>query len=393
MRICDSTCNTDTNNFAEANTDMKRVVLLYADAGGGHRSAAESIAKGIQALYADRYELSFVNGFRLLPPLLGRLDIDYPMWVTYGRMLYALGFHASNGRRQVVAIRRAFEPISDKMAEDIIKTAPADVYVSCHLVYNQTMPSVIRRLGSPARFMNVVTDLVSGHVAHYAPDVDYCIVPTEESARDAIANLVPAEKVIVAGQPVLPDFRERVGKRRETREALGLDQNTPVVLLMGGGDGMGRLELTAREIAFSNLPVQLVVICGRNQTVKHNLEFINARIPMRVLGFVNTVPELMGAADILVTKAGPGTIAEGFIAGLPIILYDRVPGQEEGNVDYVVNRGAGAWCPYPRTVVKQIRQWLSEPERLEAIRQASLALARPDSALEIARIVARLAGD
>ncbi len=372
---------------------MKRIVLLYADAGGGHRSAAQAIAAGIRMLYADRYEIQFVNGFRLLPPLLGRLDIDYPMWVTYGRMLYALGFHISNGRRQVVAIRRAFEPISDKLAEDIIKTAPADVYVSCHLVYNQTMPSVIHRLGNPAKFMNVVTDLVAGHAAHYAPDVDYCIVPNEESARDAIANLVPAEKVIVAGQPVLPDFQQRLGKRRETREALGLDQSMPVVLLMGGGDGMGRLELTAREIAFSNLPVQLIVVCGRNQRVKHNLEFINPRIPMRVFGFVDNVPELMGAADILVTKAGPGTIAEGFIAGLPIILYDRVPGQEEGNVDYVVTRGAGAWCPFPWVVVKQIRQWLSEPGRLEALSRASAALAKPDSALEIAKIVARLAGD
>ncbi|MCS7060893.1 MAG: glycosyltransferase [Anaerolineae bacterium] len=372
---------------------MKRIVLLYADAGGGHRSAAESIAKGIRMLYGERYEISFVNGFRLLPPLLGRLDIDYPMWVTYGRTLYALGYHASNGRRRLFAIRRAFEPISDKMAEDILRIAPADVYVSCHLVYNQTMPSVIRRLGSPAKFMNVVTDLVSGHVAHYAPDVDFCVVPTEESRRDAIANLVPPEKVIVAGQPVLPDFRERVAKGPETREALGLSHEIPVVLLMGGGAGMGRLELTAREIAFSNLPVQLIVVCGRNQTVKHNLEFINARIPMRVLGFVDNVPELMGAAHILVTKAGPGTIAEAFIAGLPIILYDRVPGQEEGNVDYVVNNGAGAWCPFPWMVVKQIRQWLSDPPKLDSLRSASAALAKPDSALEIARLVAQLAGD
>ena len=372
---------------------MKRIVLLYADAGGGHRSAAESIAQGIRRLYGDRYEIMFLNGFRYLPPLLGRLDIDYPMWVTYGRTLYALGFHASNGRRRLFAIRRAFEPISDKLAEDLIRIAPADVYVSCHLVYNQTMPSVIHRLGNPAKFMNVVTDLVSGHVAHYAPDVDYCIVPTEETRRDAIANLVPPDKVVVAGQPVLPDFRHRTGQRRQTREALGLDQDLPVILLMGGGEGMGRLELTAREIAFSNLPVQLIVICGRNPTVKHNLEFINARLPMRVMGFVNNVPELMGAADVLVTKAGPGTIAEGFIAGLPIILYDRVPGQEEGNVDYVVNQGAGAWCPFPWMVVRQVRQWLAEPGKLDALGRASSALAKPDSALSIARIVAQLAGD
>jgi 1,2-diacylglycerol 3-beta-galactosyltransferase len=371
---------------------MKRIVLLYADAGGGHRSAAESIAHGLRTLYPGGFDIAFLNGFKQLPPLLKNLDIDYPMWVTYGRTLYALGFHASNGRRRLLAIRRAFEPISDKMAEDIIRIAPADLYVSCHLVYNQVMPKVIRQTGSQARFVNVVTDLVSGHVAHYAPDVDLCFVPTEQAQRDAIANRVPPEHVAVVGQPVWPNFRERMGHRQQTRAQLGLDQDRPVILLMGGGEGVGQLELTAREIAFSNLPAQLVVVCGRNQRVKRDLEFINPRLPMRVLGFVNNVPELMGAADVLVTKAGPGTIAEGFIAGLPIILYDRVPGQEEGNVDYVVDQGAGAWCPLPWTVVKQLRLWLSDPDRLDALRRASARLARPDSALDIARIAASLIG-
>ena len=343
-------------------------------------------------LEGDRYDLMFLNGFKTLPRLLRNLDVDYPMWVTYGRMLYSLGFHSTNGRRRLLAIRRAFEPISDKMAEDILHIAQADVYVSCHLVYNQVMPKVIRQIGSQAKFVNVVTDLVSGHVAHYAPDVDYCFVPTEESRRDALTMRVAPEKVVVAGQPVAPDFRKRMGLRYDTRAQLGLDQQKPMILLMGGGEGMGILGLAARELAFSNLPVQLVVVCGRNQPVKLDLEFINPRIPMRVLGWVNNVPELMGAADVLVTKAGPGTIAEGFIAGLPIVLYDRVPGQEEGNVDYVVNQGAGAWCPLPWMVTKQLRQWLGEPDKLAALRRASARLAKPDSAVDIARIVTRLAG-
>jgi 1,2-diacylglycerol 3-beta-galactosyltransferase len=316
------------------------------------------------------------------------------MWVNYGRVLYALSFHASNGRRRVAAIRRVFEPISDPVAEEIVRSEPAAVYVSCHPIYNQAIPLVIHRLGINSKFVNVVTDLVTGHVAHYYPDVDHCVVPTEEARQEAIENLVPPKKITVTGQPVWPDFRERMGNRKATRAQLGLDPSKPVVLLMGGGDGMGRLGVTGREIAFSGLPLQLVVVCGRNQAVKRDLEFINPRMPMKVLGFVNNIPELMGAADILVTKAGPGTIAEAFIAGLPILIYDAVPGQEEGNVDYVVNRGAGAWCPLlPSTVVKHLKLLLADPRRFESMRQASARLARPDSALEIARIVARIAGD
>jgi 1,2-diacylglycerol 3-beta-galactosyltransferase len=152
---------------------------------------------------------------------------------------------------------------------------------------------------------------------------------------------------------------------------------------------MGRLEVTARQIALSKLRIQLIVVCGRNQTVKENLEFLNPRVPTRIFGFVNNIPELMSAADILVTKAGPGTICEAFIAGLPMILYDAVPGQEEGNVDYVVENGAGAWRPTPWSALKQLKIWLADPERLRLARSASARLARPNSALDIARIAVR----
>ncbi len=373
---------------------MKRIVMLYGDSGGGHRSAADAIVIGLKSLYGDQFQISYLNGFQFLPSLLRNVDLDYPMWVNYGRMIYALSYHATNGRRRVAAIRRMFEPIGDSVAEEILKTEPADVYVSTHPIYNEAMPAAIKRLGVASRFINVVTDLVSGHIAHYVPEVDLCLVPTEEARRDALENLVPDEKITVVGQPVWPDFRARMGNRAATRAELGLSETLPLVLLIGGGDGMGRLGITGQEIAFSGLPLQMVIVCGRNQTVKREMEYINPRIPMKVLGFVNNIPELMGAADILVTKAGPGTIAEAFIAGLPIVLYDAVPGQEEGNVDYVVNQGAGVWCPFlPYAVTKQLKLLITDKARRDAMRNASAKLARPDSALDIARIVAQCAGE
>jgi 1,2-diacylglycerol 3-beta-galactosyltransferase len=226
------------------------------------------------------------------------------------------------------------------------------------------------------------------HVAHYVTEADFLCVPTPESRREAIRNFVPRAKIAVTGQPVAPDFQQRMGERERVRRELGLDERM-TVLLIGGGDGMGRLEVTARQIALSGLPIQLIVVCGRNQTVRENLEFINPRVPMRIFGFVDNIPELMGVADVLVTKAGPGTICEAFIAGLPIILFDAVPGQEEGNVDHVVNNGAGSWCPTPWSVVRQIKTWLSNARSLTLARQASSALARPNSALDIAHIIGR----
>jgi len=370
----------------------ERVVLLYGDTGGGHRSAAQAIGGGLQRIYGDAVGVTLANGLADVPPIISAFTDTYPIWVNHARVFYAIGFHATNHRRRIIALRSVLDPLTERTAEAIIERWPADVYVSCHLAFAQSVPSAIKRLGRSAKVIHVVTDLVSGHAAHYATDLDHLIVPTLESRRDAIRNFVPRNKITIAGQPVAPDFQARLGNRDSVRKALGLHDNRLTVLVMGGGDGMGRLEVTARQIANSHLPVELIVVCGRNHTVKGSLESMNPRVPVHVLGFVNNIPELMSAADVLVTKAGPGTICEAFIAGLPILLYDAVPGQEEGNVDYVVENGAGAWCPLPWSVLKQLKQWLNEPGALRKARQASSSLARPNSALDIARAIGQVAG-
>ncbi len=368
---------------------MKKVALLYGNAGGGHRSAAEAIAQGIHNQYGDTVETALVDGLRRAPTLVKNLIETYPQMVNQARLLYSFGYHAINDRRVLTALRQALEPVTELSVENMLLRNPADVYVSCHPLFNSAVPRALKMIESQATFIHVVTDLVSGHVMHYDASVDHLIVPTEEARRDAIANMVPIEKISVCGQPVWPDFRQRMGQRDKVRAELGLD-NRPMLLLMGGGDGMGRIESIAREIMHSDdLPIQLVVVCGRNEHLKDNLEFLQERIPTTLFGFVKNVPELMSAADMLGTKAGPNTICEGFIAGLPIILFDAVPGQEEGNVDYVVSSGAGAWCPTPHEFKKQVQHWLQHPAELRVTRMLSSTLARPDSALEIARVIGR----
>lgn len=151
---------------------------------------------------------------------------------------------------------------------------------------------------------------------------------------------------------------------------------------------MGPLEKTALAIDTAGLPVSLVIIAGRNQALQKRLEAHRWRIPVRIYGFVRQMPEFMRAADVLVTKAGPGTICEAFIAGLPIILYSRMPGQEDGNVTYVVEHGAGVWSPAPEDVVRSLRRWVYHPAEMERAAGISRRLARPDAARQIARILA-----
>jgi 1,2-diacylglycerol 3-beta-galactosyltransferase len=122
--------------------------------------------------------------------------------------------------------------------------------------------------------------------------------------------------------------------------------------------------------------------------LKESLEKWEWNIPAHIYGFVREMPSLMRAADILLTKAGPGTISEALIAGLPIILYHRISGQEEGNVAYVIDEGAGVWAPDTRDIVETLKNWIENPdERLIAVQNAK-RLARPNASRDIAKEIA-----
>jgi 1,2-diacylglycerol 3-beta-galactosyltransferase len=367
---------------------MRRIVLLYADTGGGHRSAAEAVARGFEMLYADRYDVSLLNAISYLAYPFNQMEKSYPLVVNHTRVLHTLSFYATNGRHRSWFSRAPLRMGGRKFASVVLQEHPADVYVACSPIYSQVLPHYMPRMAYHSHLVVVATDMVSGHATNYAAEADYCLVPTEHARQEAIQFGVPAERTLVVGQPVWPDLRRRMANAGVARAELGLTRNLTTVLLIGGGDGMGKLLPTARAIALSGLPLQLVVVCGRNQMVKDELDRLETRVPMKTLGFVKNVPELMGAADILVTKAGAATVGEAFIAQLPMLIYDMVPGQEEGNVAYVVKEGAGAWCRSPRAVVKKLSELLFNPMQVQHMRQASARLARPDSALDIARIVA-----
>ncbi len=196
----------------------------------------------------------------------------------------------------------------------------------------------------------------------------------------------------MVGLPVADRFCQQPGDKTRLRQMLGWPVDRPMILLVGGGDGMGPLERTAVAIDQAGLPAGLAIIAGRNQRLKQRLESRSWTIPVRTYGFVHDMPDFMAAADILVTKAGPGTITEAMNAGLPIILYSKLPGQEDGNVSFVVSEGAGVWAPTPDRIILTLKSWLEQPHRLTRAAENSHRLANPRAARQISGILAKRFG-
>jgi 1,2-diacylglycerol 3-beta-galactosyltransferase len=363
------------------------VLFLFSDTGGGHRSAAEAIIEALNVEFPRQISTEMIDIFReYAPSPMDLLPRAYPP-MAHVPDVWELGYHLSDGPRRTRAINRMFWPYISRAAYRLVEEHPCDLYVLVHWAANTPL---LRALGSEKHtpIFTVVTDMVSTHAFWYQPGVDLVIVATEQARHRALFYGLKPEKVRVVGLPVADRFCQPLGDRQAIRTELGWPIDLPVILLVGGGDGMGPLERTATAVADAGLKVAMVVVAGRNRKLKTRLESQNWPIPTFIYGFVRDMPDFMRAADILVTKAGPGTICEAFIAGLPLILYSRMPGQEDGNVDFVVSEKAGIWAPEPDQVVECLHNWLDHPAERKRVAAASLSLARPDASRQIARLIA-----
>jgi 1,2-diacylglycerol 3-beta-galactosyltransferase len=370
--------------------DLPHIVFLFSDTGGGHRSAAEAVIEALMFDFPDCLTTQMVDIFRDYAPI--PLNFAPDIYPTLTRMpeIWELGYKLSDGKQRVRMANQMVHPYIRRALRKLVSEHPCDLLVSMHQLSNLPFLHVLK--DRKFLFTTVVLDLVSTHAAWYDQQADLVIVPTEPARLRGLQLGLREDQMQVVGLPVAQRFCAPPGEKKALRAQLGWLQEKPVVLLVGGGEGMGPVEAMAHAIDAAKLPITLVVIAGRNRSLKERLEAHRWQISTEIYGFVREMPDFMRAADVIITKAGPGTISEAFIAGLPLILYHRLPGQEDGNVTFVVDEEAGVWAPEPDEVVVVLKKWLDHPEEYARVAANARRLARPNAARDIARILARQAG-
>lgn len=339
----------------------KRVLILMSDTGGGHRAAAEAIRDAMAVRYGDTIHVEMVDVFRGYSPFpLKYMPEFYPWLINRSKSSWGMGYNLSNNRRQAKLISSGMYITIERGLKQMLREHPADVIVCVHSLFARPAMEALLRFDYRPPFMTVVTDLVSTHAFWYEPRAELCLVPTEPAYQRGLECGLKPEQLRITGLPVHHRFAEALTDKKSAREALGWHPDLPAVLIVGGGEGMGPLYKTARAINKRELNCQLAIIAGNNKSLKAKLEETDWNQQTHIYGFVKDMPRLMAAADILVTKAGPATISEACIAGLPMILYDAIPGQETGNVEYVTNNQAGVFAHGSRAVGEAVETWLSQ---------------------------------
>jgi len=372
------------------NSTHKRphILFLFSDTGGGHRSATEAIIEALGLEYGDSVTTEMVDFFKDYAPLpFNKMPDWYPEMVKAPR-LWSASFYATDGRTRARAITTALWPYARQAAKSLIRAHPADLIVTDHPFANSLALKALNKERPP--FITVVTDMVTTHALWFDRRADLILVPTETARQRGLRYNMDDKKIRVVGLPIAERYCAPLGDKHILREKLGWPQDKPIVLMVGGGEGMGPLGKMARGIDESGLDVGLVIVAGRNQRLKTTLGSVSWENPTFIYGFTREMPDLMRAADFIVTKAGPGTIAEALNAELPIILYSKVPGQEDGNVTFVVDEGAGVWAPTPQLVVRALTRWISRPKEKAQVVEICRRVKRPEAARLVVRAIAEL---
>ena len=249
--------------------------------------------------------------------------------------------------------------------------------------------SFIKRFSRRQFRLGVVLTDYSLHEIWVYPRVDDYFVAIPKMRDGLIAKGFPPECIHTTGIPVDRKILELPDKAG-ARKALSLAADKPVVLLMGGGLGLGGIETMLDDLERIEGKMTLLVVAGRNE----DLELaVRKRVPtsrheLHVWGFTQRAQLLMRASDLIVTKPGALTMSEAFILGLPSVLHDPIPGPEEENAVYATAHDAAVWVHPGESLAGAVKALLKHPERLTALSEGARACARPQAALDIARVFA-----
>ncbi len=380
---------------------MKKILITMLDTGGGHRATAEALRDAFLERYGQWVQVEVADLWaQHTPSPLHDLSTAYRTLVDDLPWLYHLMYET--GRRPEV-VRPLTEAAARVVRPLVIRTLRRhrpDLIVSVHPLVQGVVLRVVSRRRHPIPFVTVVSDLVTIPPVWFDPEVTLCFVPSEEGYRQALQAGLRPEQLFKFGLPIRPAFARSHPPAAELRRARGMVVDVPAVLIISGGEGMGPVDQIARAVAdrlaadsaASDRPAgQVVVVCGRNRELHDELRAHDWPVPVVVKGFVDDIWDWMAACDCVVTKAGPGTIAEAMALGVPILLSGYIPGQETGNVPYVLKHGVGAYVEEPWQIAEVISGWFG-PQRnvLAGIARQARSLGHPEATYQIVEEIARL---
>jgi processive 1,2-diacylglycerol beta-glucosyltransferase len=370
--------------------DKFRVLLLHISEVSGHRQAALAIENALRLLNP---EVEILN--------LNALNYTYPATEKIVNQLYLGIVKRAPGIWDYLYDNPSIVKKTQKIKEFIHKQN----FPKLERLFAEFRPQVVVctqafPCGMVADFkktyknhlplVGVLTDYVA-HSYWVYDNVDYYVTPSEEVKEGFIRKGVPAEKIKVYGIPIDPRFSQ-VHNREDLAGKFGLDLEKPIILTMGGGQGLGPLSKIVSAFKKMRIDSQLVVVAGSNQKLYNKLKRKIKRQKKKIMlyGFMDRIDELMEISTLIITKAGGLTTAEALAKGLPMVIIKPLPGQEEINTTYFLHKGAAVKITDDKRIGQFIRGLLLSASTLRVMQEMAVRMSKPNASTEIAKLVLEL---
>ena len=365
----------------------KRIILMYISEVSGHRSATMAIEKALKEISPD-CEILNINAFNYTNPIsekvINRIYMEVikhtpKVWdylydnpsVVKGLEKIKKSVHKSNSPK----LKKLF----DKFNPDLVvctQAFPCGMVADYKKAYSSNLPLVA-----------VLTDYIP-HSYWVYDTVDYYITPSEDVSERLAKKGVASSKIKSLGIPFDHKFNQRLNSA-EIFHKLKLDANKPVVLIMGGGQGLGPIKTIVKSLEKVKPDIQELIITGTNKRLYRSLrrKIRHYNKDIHLFGFVQNIHELMFISRVIISKPGGVTTAEVLSARLPMVIVKHIPGQEVNNTNFLVHKGAAIKVDEPKDVYRVIEELLEDKTKSENLKLAAAQIAKPNASMDLARLL------
>ena len=372
---------------------MRKIMIFYASYGGGHLSAARSIKENIEANYKDVEVMLvdcmyYVNKFFDKVTTTAYSEMAKKIPQTWGKVYW----HAQSG--PIAQISTTSNKLLSKKLNTLLKNFNPELIISTH-PFASTMCAYLKKQGKlNAKIATVLTD--------YAPHdqwivfneyVDYYFVSHEGMKMQLHEKGIPKEKIYATGIPLSNKFLLKYDKS-QILESFGLSPNKKTVLFFGGGEfGLGKTQTFNIFKSFVECPenIQIVAISGKNQKMKESFENLVTDLgkqdSVKILEFTDKVPQLMSISDLVVTKPGGLTTTESLASGLPIVVINPIPGQEEENAAYLEKNKVAIWIKKGDNIKKILNELFYNPDKMQEMKIRARLISKKNSTKDNCKIL------
>lgn len=372
--------------------NLRRILILTADTGFGHRSAALALKAALED-GGTPCEVFIENpeDDPRAPAILRDSQADYDYFVRHLPEIYRIQYKITFSSASIAVLEQALTVMLFGILQDLVQACNPDVIVTTHPHYVAPL-SALNALGRYTNpFTTVVTDITGVHKMWFNEAAEMTFLPTDLTRDEALEFGMPGDKLKVTGIPVNPILEAEKRSKAEIRAHYGWDTKKTLILAVGSKRVKG-MEAALQVLNHSGFPIQLVAVAGGDDDLFQALSAETWHVPAFVYNFVQELPAYLKAADLILTKAGGLIVSEALAAGLPLLLADVTPGQEEGNASFVVSHGAGLLAVAPLEVLESAAHLLeNDGTLLKEMSERACWAGRPCAASDIAAAILGIA--